>query len=192
MFVGHPILNDPLYNHLGGGDNGSGGGGMGGRDDSSGGGGVSGGDDSSGGDEMGGDLARISEPCHATEKINKCLKEKGGNELDKGQEKDIHRMCLETSKDKEEKEGTCSGDIKESPTNDFDSSYDKDCTECQLRSPPSPKELTMYLHALSYKVILLCKEPESFLLIKTKILKILKTPENFQIQLYSTYYNKCL
>lgn len=34
-----------------------------------------------------------------------------------------------------------------------DQYYDKDCSECQIvRRDPTPKELTMCLHALSYKV----------------------------------------
>lgn len=34
-----------------------------------------------------------------------------------------------------------------------DQYYDKDCTECHIiRRDPTPSELTMCLHALSYKV----------------------------------------
>lgn len=43
--------------------------------------------------------------------------------------------------------------VTSSQSSSSDALYDPDCTECQLsRSPPSPEELVMYLHALSYKV----------------------------------------
>ena len=41
---------------------------------------------------------------------------------------------------------------------EVDTSFDPDCTECRLCRPdPSPEDLVMYLHAISYKVCVLYK-----------------------------------
>ena len=40
-----------------------------------------------------------------------------------------------------------------SSSKEADTSFDPDCTECHLCRPdPSPRDLVMYLHAISYKV----------------------------------------
>ena len=63
-------------------------------------------------------------------------------------ERSVRSKSLESSKERDvikDKEGA--------PMAEEGNSYDPDCTECRLSRPhPSPQELFMCLHALSYKV----------------------------------------